>query len=218
MSLPLVVIVGADKGGVGKTTVSRLLMDYFRSQGIDARAFDTQVPTGVLKRFFPGKTEMVDLSTVDGQMLVFDTMSGAPVTVLDLAGGLLTPALAMLRKTGFTDLVREGKANIAVLHVVGSSVASIDEVTTIAGSVDGLKLFVISNPVSDAPPVADVLKAAAVITMPKLEDRAVQAVDEASMSFLDFIADETKSRILRGYVRTWANAVFKALDVARFNR
>ena len=29
MAKPAVVVVGADKGGVGKTTVSRTLLDYF---------------------------------------------------------------------------------------------------------------------------------------------------------------------------------------------
>ena len=29
MAKPVVIVVGADKGGVGKTTVSRTLLDYF---------------------------------------------------------------------------------------------------------------------------------------------------------------------------------------------
>ena len=29
MAKPAVIVVGADKGGVGKTTVSRTLLDYF---------------------------------------------------------------------------------------------------------------------------------------------------------------------------------------------
>jgi MinD superfamily P-loop ATPase len=50
---PQVIIVGADKGGVGKTTISRILMDYFRHQSVTFRGFDTEAPPGVLKRFSP---------------------------------------------------------------------------------------------------------------------------------------------------------------------
>src|ERR1700737_2706774 len=34
MAKPTVVIVGADKGGVGKTTVARTVLDYFKHHGV----------------------------------------------------------------------------------------------------------------------------------------------------------------------------------------
>ena len=42
MAKPAVVVVGADKGGVGKTTVSRTLLDYFSANNVPTRAFDTE--------------------------------------------------------------------------------------------------------------------------------------------------------------------------------
>ena len=42
MAKPAVILVGADKGGVGKTTVSRALLDYFIAHNIPTRAFDTE--------------------------------------------------------------------------------------------------------------------------------------------------------------------------------
>src|SRR2546428_10833753 len=41
MTKPAVVLIGADKGGVGKTTVVRTLLDYFAHRQVRARAFDT---------------------------------------------------------------------------------------------------------------------------------------------------------------------------------
>ena len=46
---PTLILVGADKGGVGKTTLSRALMDYFVRKNILTRAFDTENPRGTLK-------------------------------------------------------------------------------------------------------------------------------------------------------------------------
>jgi hypothetical protein len=217
MGQPLLVIVGADKGGVGKTTISRVLMDYFQAQGMDARAFDTQIPNGVLKRFHPAKTELVDITTLDGKMRVFDTLNSSAVTVLDLAAGLLTPTIATLRETGFIDMVKEGLANIVVLHVVGSSVASLEEVKTIAAAVDGLKLFVVSNPISDTPADRAAFCDAIVIDMPKLNDGTFQAIDASSLPYTRFCA-ETKSPIMKGYAMRWLAMCFKALEVCRFGR
>ena len=39
MAKPTVVVVGADKGGVGKTTVARTVLDYFTAHHVPARAF-----------------------------------------------------------------------------------------------------------------------------------------------------------------------------------
>jgi 2-phosphoglycerate kinase len=41
MGQPTVILIGADKGGVGKTTVARTLLDYLTTQEIPTRAFDT---------------------------------------------------------------------------------------------------------------------------------------------------------------------------------
>ena len=48
MTKPAVILVGADKGGVGKTTISRALLDYFVVHNIPTRAFDTEAPKGTL--------------------------------------------------------------------------------------------------------------------------------------------------------------------------
>ena len=48
---PVVFLVGADKGGVGKTTSMRTLLDYLPTRGAEARTFDTEFPRGTLKRF-----------------------------------------------------------------------------------------------------------------------------------------------------------------------
>ena len=92
---PVVIVVGADKGGVGKTTVSRTLLDYFSANNIPTRAFDTESPRGTLMRFHPDITQIVDMTTTADQMKIFDTLNaGTSVTVIDVRAGLLSPALA----------------------------------------------------------------------------------------------------------------------------
>ena len=75
MAKPVVIVVGADKGGVGKTTVSRTVLDYFSANNVPTRAFDTESPRGTLKRFHPEITEIVDMTTTSDQMKIFDTLN-----------------------------------------------------------------------------------------------------------------------------------------------
>ena len=67
---PAVILVGSDTGGVGKTTVTRTLLDYFEARKVPTSAYDTEVPRGTLKRFHPDVTEIVDIASIPGQMRV----------------------------------------------------------------------------------------------------------------------------------------------------
>ncbi len=75
------IVVGADKGGVGKTTVSRTLLDYFTAHHVPTRAFDTESPKGTLKRFHPDISDIVDATSVPDQMRIFDTLSTTDASV-----------------------------------------------------------------------------------------------------------------------------------------
>src|SRR5450631_1734764 len=120
-------------------------MDYYKGQGATYRAFDTEAPAGVLKRFCPDKTEVVDLTRSDGQMRVFDTLKNAQVTIIDVRAGLLSPTLKMLAETGFLAGVKEGRLKISVLHVLGNTQASFDEIKAMAALVEGSKHFLVTN-------------------------------------------------------------------------
>jgi len=67
-----VILVGADKGGVGKTTLARTLLDYLAARNTPARAFDSEFPRGALKRFHPKMTEIIDLETAADQIKVIE--------------------------------------------------------------------------------------------------------------------------------------------------
>ena len=111
MAKPTVIVVGADKGGVGKTTVARTMLDYFTAHHVPTRAFDTEAPKGTLKRFHPDITDVVDVTHVPDQMRIFDTLSSADasVTVIDVRAGLLSPTLRSLRDIGFLDAAKKGQ-------------------------------------------------------------------------------------------------------------
>jgi hypothetical protein len=203
---PLVVIVGADKGGVGKTMVSRALLDYFAQNAIDYRAFDTEIPNGVLKRFYPGKTELVDLTDSDGQMKVFDTL-GSAVTVIDIRAGLLSPTLKTLKEIGYLD---PAKCKITVLHVLGNSQASVGEVKGITDAIATSRYIAVANRINET----KFEFPAGSLDIPKMDVKAGESVDASSMSFSTY-GKTGPSGVLRGYVNHWLGLVFAQFDAAK---
>jgi dethiobiotin synthetase len=220
MAKPLIIMVGADKGGVGKTTITRTLLNYFKSKSINYRAYDTEAPNGVLKRFHPD-SDIVDLALVADQMMVLDTISTACVTVVDIRAGLLTPTLETFANVGLLDQVRSSDVNLAVLHVLGASVASLNEVALTAGIIKGAKHYLVKNHINDTAffewdkatsDTAFNTPNDGVIEIPRLAELACEHVESKGSAYDSFAGDSANSFVLRGYVRTWLRSAYAAYD------
>jgi hypothetical protein len=214
---PHVVIIGADKGGVGKTTISRTFMDYFQSHGISVRARDTEHPQGVLQRFHPDKAKIVNLEESDDQVEVFDNLREAQVTLIDIRAGLLSKTLATLSEIGFLSGVKDGRFKISVVHVIGSNKASFDEIEATANAVEGASHHVLLNHMNKSKFMGLPASVGDPIIVPMLNELAADTVDRLGIGFDAYCADQTQSGVLRGYIRAWQARVFAEYDRRAFN-
>src|ERR1700720_2065625 len=229
MSKRAVIIVGADKGGVGKTTVTRTLLDYFSARKIPTRAFDTEAPKGTLKRFHSDVTDVVDVTKIPDQMSIFDTLSDSTVTIIDVRAGLLSPTLTSLRDIGFIDAAKKGQITFSVFHILGPSIASLDEIAETAAYLGDAKYFLVKNFINNThffewdeathSSYFKRIKDAVEITIPKLNEMATEQVELASVPFVTFIANKKRngdpaanSFVLRGYVRHWLGNIWAEYD------
>src|SRR5580658_544620 len=231
MAKPTVVVVGADKGGVGKTTVARTLLDYFTAHHVPTRAFDSESPRGTLKRFHGDVADIVDATSVSDQMRIIDTLSttDSTVTVVDVRAGLLSPTLRSLRDIGFLDAVKKGQITFVVFHILGSSIASLNEIEETAPFVGDSKYFLVKNFINNTSffewdqathsSYFKKFKDAIEITIPKLNEMAYEQVELASVPVLTFVANKNQkaeaanySFVLRGYVRHWLGNVWAEYD------
>jgi hypothetical protein len=221
---PAVILVGADKGGVGKTTISRAVLDYLAARNIPARAFDTESPRGALHRFHPDETAIIDITETADQMRVLDTLidTMAKTTVIDVRAGMLTETLKVLRDVGFLDAVNDGQFTFVIIHVLGPSVSSLGEIADIAPYVKDAHYYLAKNHINDttffewdpktyASYFGDV-QCAGEITIPKLDEMAYEQVELNGVSFANFVAGKQGSFVLRGYVRTWLRNLSGELD------
>lgn len=228
---PTVILIGADKGGVGKTTLSRALLDFIARKDVPARAFDTEYPRGSLKRFHPDITEIIDFTDVADQMKVLDTLDStdARVTLIDLKAGNLSLSLDIFDRIGVLEAARNGQFDLGLFHVVGSSIASLEEIGEISKYVNGMEYIVARNAVNDTnffewdqktyKKYFSRLNSAHEIDIPKLNEMAYEQVDLSGLTFKDFIdnkgrggAAENHSFVLRGYVRKWCADLDQELE------
>ncbi len=231
MAKPAVILVGADKGGVGKTTVARTLLDYFGAHNTPTRAFDTESPRGTLKRFHPTVTEVVDVTEVPDQMKIFDTLGNADakVTVIDVRAGLLSPTLQALNDIGFLESAKKGQITFAVFHILGPSIASLQEIAETTKFVGDASYFLVKNHINDTsffewdPATYNSyfkqIKGVEEITIPKLNEMACEQVEVAGVPYVSFVANKAakgdaanNSFVLRGYVRHWLGNVWGEYD------
>jgi hypothetical protein len=201
------------------------------AHSVPTRAFDTESPRGTLKRFHPDVTDVVDVTSVSDQMLIFDTIgtAEAKVTVIDVRAGLLSPTLRALRDIGFLDAAKKGQLTFAVFHILGPSIASLDEIAETSVFVNDARYFLVKNFINntsffewDQPTYNSYFKKfkdAVEITIPKLNEMAFEQVELASVPFLAFIANKdargeaaSYSFVLRGYVRHWLGNVWAEYD------
>lgn len=223
MTSPLIIMVGADKGGVGKTHVCRAVRDYMEIPALKAfprpRLLDGQFPRGDMVQFCPG-TEVINITDISDQMKVFDTLSG--VTIVDIPAGLLGYTLKACDDARLLDDVRSGTLRMALLHVLGPSISSLDEIaeaTHLLGT--SAKHFIVKNHINETnffewdkdSSYARSLRALADITISvsHLDSVSNEAVQQSKSPYVDFVASQA-SRTLRGRVAKWLERTCAEFD------
>src|SRR4029077_11700751 len=120
----------------------------------------------------------------------------AKVTVIDVRAGLLSPTLQALSDIGFIESAKRGQITFAVFHILGPSIASLQEIAETARFVGDAKYFLVKNHINetsffDCVPATynsyfKQIKGAEEITIPKLNEMACQQVEVASIPFVSF--------------------------------
>jgi hypothetical protein len=196
---------------------------------VPRRAFDTEFPRGVLNRFHPDIAEVVDVTAASDQMKIFDTINAAEATVIDVRAGLLSATLTALRDIGFIDAAKNGDYTFIVFHILGPSIASLEEIAEAAGYLTGSHHVLVKNLINNSTffewdpntynSYFKKIRNARELTVPRLNELAFEQVELTSVPFASFMANQSAegkppaySFVLRGYVRHWQNQVWSEYD------
>src|SRR5262249_58905759 len=96
-------------------------------------------------------TEVVDVVSGSDQMKIVDTVGSAEgkVAVIDVRAGLLSSTLQALNNLGFIELGKTGQITLAMFHILGPSIASLEEIAETARFVGDANYFLVKNYITE---------------------------------------------------------------------
>lgn len=216
----MLILNGANKGGVGKTFVARSLLDYDPLKKLSSKLVDTEDNIYSLTRFYP-ESKMIDVNKVDDLMLLLDNMPS--YTFVDVKAGLLATILRELRDLGMMDMVAAKTIRLLVIHVIGPTISSLNEITETAEQMsEGGDRILVKNFISDSQffnfqskEIANyfaAFDAGSIINVPHLRGRAQEDVDMSGKTFRSYTADPNGSTVLKGLVTKWLRDTHAEFD------
>ena len=121
-------LIGGEKGGVGKSLVSRLLAQYFIDRNIAFTGFDTDRSHGALLRFYSGFASPVLIDSFEALDAVFESAIETPGqrVLVDLAAQTHEPLAKWMDESGVLELADESGVVVNYWHVMDSGRDSVD--------------------------------------------------------------------------------------------
>src|SRR6201987_6379842 len=135
-------------------------------------------------------------------MRIFDTVNStdAAVSLIDVRAGLLSPTLLALRNIGFIEAAKKGDITFVLFHILGPTIASLDEIADTAAYLGDAKYFLVKNFINNThffqwdeathSSYFKRIKDAVEITIPKLNEMATEQVELASVPFAWFAGNK----------------------------
>ncbi len=231
---PRLILTHGEKGGVGKTTVARVIADFLKSRRTTFRAFDAEGETGQLLRFYPADTAAVDVSNAANVAPILDYLMdeiGKRLALVDLGARSGEDLRNWLYRGGALEEAADRRLGITITYVLGGAIDSVGHLKECFAALGpNVNYIIVKNlgvaskfEVYDGSKIrTELLRAGACeITFPPLDQTVYQSVDKASISFSDFAENQGGefSYTQRRYCRTWLRDCYAALaEAAQFLR
>lgn len=221
MTKPVLVFVCGTRGQIGTTTVSKTLIDYWKANQLSCRVFDASGSNNnPLGKYFPQETRVVDLTSVDDQMVVFDNLGrGSKATLVEIGNNPLIPSLLTLERIGLVAAAKAkgGGLDFKCLYVHDDKAPSFADVRDYFS--DG-HLYPVLNEFAGQKSNSEAkARKAASVVVAALPKQAIASTERESVSFLPFVAnklpngeDADYSFVLRGHVRHWLAEIWACYD------
>ncbi len=121
-------LIGGEKGGVGKSLLSRLLAQYFIDHDINFLGFDTDRSHGALLRFYAGYASPVLVDRYETLDAIIESSIDQPGrrVLVDLAAQTHEPLAKWMDESGVLDLADVSGLAIHYWHVMDSGKDSVD--------------------------------------------------------------------------------------------
>jgi hypothetical protein len=223
--------IGGEKGGVGKSMVSRLMAQYFIDHGVPFAAFDTDKSHSTLRRFYGDYAQPVHVQAYESLDRIVETaieMPGRRVLV-DLAAQTHEALLRWMDESGVLDLADVSGIVVQYWHVMDAGRDSVDLLQRLLDRFGQRLQYVIvrnhlrGDDFSLLDRSGQLVRArglgAKVIDVKHLHDTTVQKIDARSASFWNAknstaIDGASLSLMERQRLRLWMNHAYTGITAA----
>ena len=222
-------LIGGEKGGVGKSVLSRILTQYHIDKKIPFKTFDGDLSHGALMRYYGEFTDPVDLrnfESIDG--IIEEAAESGRHVIVDLPAQASFAIDRWIAETGLVEFSKDIGITLTLWHVLddgSDSVRLLEKTLDTYG--DGPNYVLVRNlgrgsdfsffDQSEAKAKAKSL-GASVIDLPALQPSAMRKIDRVGASLWaatnnnDESLGPTLGLMERQRVRVWLNSAYKALD------
>ncbi len=219
--------VGGEKGGVGKSVVARLLVQFAIDKHLPFTAVDADASHGALSRHYASFTRGVDLVRPESADEIMSLALDADQRVIvDLPSQSDRLVSAWLAEVGALDLARESNIDVVFWHVMDDGK---DSIATLGRLVDRYgskaRLVIVENlgrgkefSLFDRSPVRAAATAAGALTIqiPELHAPAMRKIDRSDGSFWAAVhnpefASDLFTRMDRQRIKAWMQSCYDQL-------
>jgi hypothetical protein len=223
-------LIGGEKGGVGKSLVSRLLAQYFIDHSIPFLGFDSDRSHGALMRFYSGFASPVLVDRYESLDAIVEAATENPErrVLVDLAAQTQEPLTRWMDESQLLSVAPELGLNIRYWHVMDSGRDSVDLLKRLFDRYEkGLGYVIVRNELrgedfailkgSGLLERAQALNAS-IVTIRKLHEPSMTKIDAMSSSFWAATQPEDKGGAKLGIlerqrVRSWLKSAYE--EIAR---
>ena len=188
-------LIGGEKGGVGKSLVSRLLAQYFIDHQIPFVGFDTDRSHGALMRFYAGYASPVVVDRYEAMDAIVEAAVDHPGrrVLVDLAAQTHAPLVQWMEESGVLDLADVSGVTVHYWHVMDSGRDSVELLHRLIDQFGArLRYVLVRNQLRgddfgqlerSGQQARALALGARVITLKRLHDAVMQKIDAHNTSF-----------------------------------
>jgi hypothetical protein len=221
--------IGGEKGGVGKSLMSRVLAQYMIDREIPFIGFDTDRSHGALMRFYSGYASPALVDNLDALDSIIEAAAEKPDrrVLVDLAAQTHDPLVKWMDDAGVLNLADEMGMKIFYWHVLDSGKDSVDLLKKLLDRFGtGLKYVVVRNQIrgndftvleQSGEQARAIQLGAKVVSVKKLGDSVINKIDAGSSSFWKAKNPQDPNGgglglMDRQRVKTWLRDLYREID------
>jgi len=223
--------VGGEKGGVGKSLVSRVLAQYMIDRDFSFLGFDTDRSHGSLLRFYSSYASPVVIDRYESLDAIVEAAAEAPEkrVLVDLAAQTHDLLVKWMDESGVLEMAEELGISVRYWHVMDSGKDSVDllgkllnrfgsrlNYVIVLNQLRGSAFDLFENSPEKARATGLQVK---IISIKRLHDAAITKIDGSNSSF--WSAQNNKDRSVTGLgllerqrVKVWLRSAYSELESA----